>query len=62
MATNNQEIVISNEIAISKKVWKTPTVELVSVAGGAVHRGAEGQSTFDHNFTPARSASRYNVS
>ena len=59
MVINNQEIITNKEISISKKVWKTPAVELISVASGAVSRSVEGNSTFDHNFTPARAASRY---
>lgn len=56
---NNQEVMTNKDISISKKVWKIPTVELISVASGAVSRGVEGGSTFDHNFTPARFASKY---
>lgn len=45
-------------VFISKKVWQTPTVEIISIAGGNVIGGGEG-STSNHNFTPARAASRY---
>ena len=48
-----------NKVTTSKKVWQTPTVEIISIAQGQVPHGIEGVSTSNHNFTPARSASRY---
>jgi len=58
-ATTHQEMMTNEEISMSKKYWQTPTVELISIAQGNASRGVEGASTIDHNFTPARSASRY---